>query len=97
MSKIKKTLLVKIKKGKICSKCGNDNQLNAIECSDCNGKRFEPNWVHAKENINRQFSVQIPKFKSKIRKLRIQDKLKQMVGRGDLPHYTFLIRHSGKK
>lgn len=56
----KKTTKVKeVKNPKVCSKCGTENDFSLTQCKDCQGEKFEPEWVLAKEKINRQTSVQI--------------------------------------
>ncbi len=44
---------------KICNRCGSENDLNATKCIGCGSKRFAPNWVLAKREVNRQVGVEI--------------------------------------
>lgn len=44
---------------KICNRCGSENALNETKCIGCGSKRFAPNWVLAKREVNRQVGVEI--------------------------------------
>jgi len=67
---------------KICSACGAENSRAARKCVQCEKTRFEPDWVRAKRNINRQFSVQITASNPKYGKSRKRITLSKWWPRG---------------
>jgi len=43
----------------VCDYCGTHNPLNAEECTQCNGKRFAPDFIKELRRVNRAVSVQV--------------------------------------
>src|SRR5688572_27083523 len=50
---------------KICQKCGEENRLNASECSHCGSERFAPDYIRKLERVTNNTFVQVTLPKDK--------------------------------